>query len=279
MQAVATLVDGARAVLGTADAAAKARASRQTAELWRAGKLAPPDPSFPYPAPPDRPARPDRPALLPPRDMPRRGGGFKGRLALLHALAHIELNAIDLAWDLVARFPAEGPPRRFLDDWVAVGDDEARHFLMLSGRLADLGGRYGDLPAHDGLWRAALATRHDILARLAVIPMVLEARGLDVAPAMIARLEPHDPETARLLDVIYRDEISHVAAGRRWFEHICDKRGLAPEATFHALVRRHFRGRIKAPFNAGARSRAGLRAAYYAPLEATAMPEASAKSP
>ncbi len=281
MQAVTTLIDGARAVLGTADAVAKARASRQTAALWRAGKLAPPDPSLPFAAPPDRPARPDRPALLPPRDMPKRGRGFqgRGRLALLHSLAHIELNAIDLAWDLVARFPAEALPRRFFDDWVAVGDDEARHFLMLDGRLADLGGHYGDLPAHDGLWQAAHDTRLDILARLAVVPMVLEARGLDVAPAMIARLEPHDPEVARILDVIYRDEINHVAAGRRWFEHICDKRGIAPEATFHVLVRRHFRGRIKAPFNAEARSRAGLGAAYYAPLEAAAMPEASAESP
>lgn len=281
MEAVATLIDGARAVLGTADAAAKARVSRQTAELWRAGKLAPPDPSFPTAAPPERPARSERPVLLAPRDMPKRGRGFtgRGRLALLHALAHIELNAIDLAWDIIARFPAEALPQRFFDDWVAVGDDEARHFLMLNGRLADLGARYGDLPAHDGLWQAAEETRHDILARLAVVPMVLEARGLDVTPAMMARLEPHDPETARLLDIIYGDEINHVAAGRRWFEHICDKRDIAPEATFHVLVRRHFKGRIKAPFNVEARSRAGLRAAYYAPLEAAAMSGIGSESP
>ena len=141
-------------------------------------------------APPDRPARPERPVLLPPREMPRRRnfGSPAGRIALLHALAHIELNAIDLAWDIVGRFPAPELPRRFFDDWTEIAAEEAEHFALLAARLEGFGARYGDLPAHDGLWEAAVATRHDLLARLAIVPLVLEARGLDVTPEMADRL-------------------------------------------------------------------------------------------
>ena len=131
--------------------------------------------------PPRRPARPERPQLLPPKMMPRRRnfGSPTGRIALLHAIAHIEVNALDLGWDIVARFRGERLPREFFADWAGVAADEARHFEWLSARLADLGRRYGDLPAHDGLWEAAAATAHDLIARLAVVPLVLEARGLD----------------------------------------------------------------------------------------------------
>ena len=219
--------------------------------------------------PPDRPARPLRPELRPPRDMPKRGKAQSraGRAALLHAVAHIELNAIDLACDIVARFAKAGLPREFFDDWTRVAGDEARHFRLLCGRLSELETRYGDLPAHDGLWEAAEATGHDILARLAVVPLVLEARGLDVTPAMMANLrKAGDTASAEVLGVIYDDEISHVAAGRRWFEHICAGRGLDPVPTYHELVRRHFRGALKPPFNTEARGRAGFSAAYYAPL-------------
>lgn len=186
-----------------------------------------------------------------------------GRIALLHALAHIEFNAIDLAWDIAARFP--GMPRAFYDDWIAVGADEARHFVLLEKRLSALGGSYGDLPAHDGLWQAAKDTADDILARLAIVPLVLEARGLDVTPGMIERLHrAGDASSAAILEIIYREEVGHVAAGMRWFRHVCAERDLEPEATWKTIVASRFRGRIKPPFNQDARSRAGLPEAYYA---------------
>ncbi|MGF1607854.1 MAG: ferritin-like domain-containing protein, partial [Kiloniellales bacterium] len=216
--------------------------------------------------PPLRPARPERPVLWLPRELPRRriGQGSAGRVALLHALAHIELNAIDLAWDIIARFAAEGLPRAFHDDWLSVAADEARHFTLLDERLAELGANYGDLPAHDGLWQAAEETAHDLLARLAVVPLVLEARGLDVTPAMIAKLRAvGDENSAARLRVIYDDEIGHVAAGKRWFDWLCERRGQAPRQTWQSLVRRHFKGALKPPFNKAGRAAAGLPAAFY----------------
>ena len=260
----ASLGEAAVAVLTTGEAAAKAAASRQAAEAWRAGRL---DGTCRTP-PPDRPARPARPKLLAPAHMPKRGrgGSHANRVALLHAVAHIELNAIDLAWDMVARFGGD-MPRGFLDDWVGVADDEARHFGLIADRLADLGAAYGDLPAHDGLWQSALATRDHLAARLAVVPMVLEARGLDVTPAMIARLKRlGDSESAAALATIYDEEIGHVAAGRRWFDVVCRRDGLDPETAFHDLVRRYFKGTLKRPFNHPARDAAGLDAAFYEPL-------------
>ena len=178
-----SLCQAAVAVLRTAEPAEKVKLSHAAAAGWRSGAID----DVGSAAPPARPARPPRPELRPPRDMPKRRAGGTGRVALLHALAHIELNAIDLAWDIVARFTGEALPRAFYDDWVKVADEEAKHFGLLAGRLMALGAAYGDLPAHDGLWQAAEATAHDLLARLAVVPLVLEARGLDVAPAMIAR--------------------------------------------------------------------------------------------
>ena len=255
------------AVLAEPDPAAKARRSRGVAADWRGGRLA----EAGGLRPPDRPARPARPLLCPPREVPRRkiGPAPAGRTALLHALAHIELNAIDLAWDMVARFSGEGLPHAFLDDWVKVADEEAKHFTLLSGRLSALGAAYGDLPAHDGLWQAAEATAHDLLARLAVVPLVLEARGLDVTPAMIAKLEAAgDDESAAVLRVIYADEIGHVAIGKRWFDWLCARRGVAPQETWRSLVRCHFKGALKPPFNAEARESAGFPAGYYAGLEA-----------
>src|SRR5204863_9858080 len=185
-------------------------------------------------------------------DMPKRRnfGSQAGRIALLHALAHIELNAIDLAWDILARFGDPALPRGFHDDWVGVAAEEAEHFALLIGRLAALGAGYGDLPAHDGLWEAAAATADDLLARLAVVPLVLEARGLDVTPEMILRLErAGDAASAAILRRIYRDEIGHVAAGMRWLEWLCREQGLDPEAVFHDRVGRQFTGFVKPPFN------------------------------
>ena len=262
-----TVAEAALGVLAAADPAAKAARAGALAAAWRDGAIA----GIGSAEPPDRPARPARPVLRPPRDMKRRGKARSaaGRIALLHALAHIELNAIDLACDLLARFAGDGLPRAFFDDWITVADEEARHFTLLSDRLAALGASYGDLPAHDGLWQAAAETAHDLLARLAVVPMVLEARGLDVTPPMIENLRrAGDTASVAILEIIYRDEIGHVAAGRRWFEHVCAARGLDPVPTYHRLVRRHFRGALKPPFNDDARGRAGMDAAYYAPLAA-----------
>jgi uncharacterized ferritin-like protein (DUF455 family) len=258
-----SLAEAAVAVLTAAEAAAKAAAGRAAAAAWREGAIE----TVGKAMPPDRPARPARPELKRPGDMPKRGAGASaaGRIALLHAIAHIELNAIDLAWDIIARFAEERLPRAFFDDWVKVADEEAKHFTLLSGRLAALGAAYGDLPAHDGLWEAAEATAHDLLARLAVVPLVLEARGLDVTPAMIARMRRFgDDETAAVLTTIYEDEIGHVAAGMRWFAFECEHRGLAPEPAWRALVAAHFKGALKPPFNDEARAQAGLAPSFYA---------------
>ena len=205
--------------------------------------------------------------------MPRRRnfGSAAGRTALLHSLAHIELNAIDLAWDIIARFAASGVPRAFFDDWVGVAAEEARHFLLLSERLGAFGASYGDLPAHDGLWEAAAATAGDLLARLAVVPLVLEARGLDVTPAMAARLDrAGDRQSAAVLQLIYEQEIGHVAIGRRWFDFRCHAEGLIPAQVFHDRVNRFFNGDLKPPFNRAAREAAGFPASYYEPLAVSA---------
>lgn len=260
-----TLARAACQVLGTADAAGKAAASRAAAAAWREGRIA----VIGRNRPPDRPARPERPVLRPPRDMPRRRAGRTeaGRVALLHALAHIELNAIDLAWDIIARFTDEEPPRGFTDDWVRVADEEAKHYLLLAARLRDFGAAYGDLPAHDGLWQAAGDTAHDLLARLAVVPLVLEARGLDVTPGMIDRMRAFgDDASAAVLETIYDDEIGHVAVGARWFGWLCEERGVGPASTWRALVARHFKGALKPPFNDAARRKAGMPADFYREL-------------
>jgi uncharacterized ferritin-like protein (DUF455 family) len=203
--------------------------------------------------------------------MPKRRnfGTPAGGIALLHALAHIELNAIDLAWDVIARFASAERQREFYDDWVGVAAEEAEHFALLADRLAVLGSAYGELPAHDGLWEAAAETSDDLLARLAVVPLVLEARGLDVTPEMILRLErAGDRDSAAILQRVYQDEIGHVAVGARWFERLCREHGLDPQAAFHDRVRRYFKGVLKAPFNRDARDLAGLAAGYYEPLAA-----------
>ena len=261
---LATLTGAAVAVLEAADPALKARLSREAAEAWRRGAIA----DVGTGTPPARPARPEQPPLMAPRHVPRRriSAGPRGRIALLHALAHIELNAVDLAWDLIARFAGPELPRAFADDWVKVAEEEAKHFGLLSRRLQELGARYGDLPAHDGLWQAAEATAHDLLARLAVVPLVLEARGLDVTPPMIAKLKAAEDEaSAAILETIYQDEIGHVAIGRRWFEWLCETRGLAPARAWQDQVRRHFRGALKPPFNEAARAAAGFPATTYLP--------------
>ena len=263
----------AREIVLASDPAQKVRLAHAARSAWDEGRLSLGNVSSPH-AMPARPGRPERPELLPPRAMPRRTtSGEKGRFALLHALAHIELNAVDMTWDLIGRFAHIPMPSQYFDDWVRVGQEEAAHFELVSRRLADLGGTYGDLPAHDGLWQSAQATRHDLLARLAVVPLVLEARGLDVGPSMIASLsQSGDKASAAVLEVIYRDEKHHVAIGMRWFRFMCQRHGVPPEATFHELVRANFRGPVKPPFNDRARAEAGLTPGFYKPLTAFGAP-------
>ncbi len=250
--------EAANEVLMTADPDEKARLGRSHANSWFTDKLAH---DFPQP-PPDRPARPDKPRLLMPRYMPKR----HNMVALLHAITHIELNAIDLAWDMVARF-GQNMPRSFIDDWVRVADDEARHFRMLCDRLSSYDASYGDLPAHDGLWQSAMDTAHDLKARLAIVPLVLEARGLDVTPSIIARFDKaQDQESAQVLKIIYEEEISHVHAGQKWFKYLCEGQEIEPKQCYQRLVRQYFKGQIKPPFNTKARDQAGFEVDFYLPL-------------
>ena len=206
---------------------------------------------------------------MPPRGVPRRRitAGSAGRIALLHAIAHIELNAIDLALDMSrAGLLVRNLPKDFYNDWLGVADDESRHFLMLSDRLAQLGAAYGDLPAHDGR-QAADATKHDLLARLAIAPLVLEARGLDVTPAMIEKLtNVGDPDSAAALNIIMTDEVGHVAVGKRWFDYVCGLDRLDPVSSWHRLVTQYFHGDLKPPFNIAARDAAKFSSAFYGPL-------------
>ncbi|WP_202396201.1 ferritin-like domain-containing protein [Stappia sediminis] len=263
----ASLEEGARAIVAEADTARKVELAYATSRAWFRRELSLRRGSGPL-AMPDRPGRPDKPVLLPPRDMPRRSvGGEAGRIALVHSLAHIELNAVDLTWDLIGRFAHAKMPRSYFDDWVQVGLEEAKHFSLLERRLEDLDSHYGALPAHDGLWQAAQATGHDLAARLAIIPLVLEARGLDITPGMIEKSGAlGDTQTASILEIIYRDEKRHVAFGAKWFRYICDRQGLKPESRFQQLVRTHFKGGLKPPFNDRARSEAGLTPGFYRPL-------------
>lgn len=257
-----SLGEAARGVLLTPDPHDKRRAARSLARAWRQGKLE----HRCDVAMPDRPAWPTAPELLAPNQMPKRGkgGSERGRIALLHALAHIEFVAIDLAVDLIGRFGGEFP-RSFVDDWIGVAADEAMHFALLDRRLRSLDSHYGALPAHAGLWEAAEATADDALARLAIVPMVLEARGLDVTPATIDRfLGVGDEVSARILARIYTDEIRHVTAGTVWFGWMCDERGFNAVETWHALVKLRFRGSLKPPFNDSARHDAGLTQEFYA---------------
>jgi uncharacterized ferritin-like protein (DUF455 family) len=245
-----------RAALLTGEPRAKVMAAREVARDWRLGRLA-----FAFDDPmPDRPARPAAPELLPPGRMPRRkkAGSERNRIALWHSLAHIEFVAIDLALDMAGRFGAE-MGEAFVTDFLAVAADEAMHFALIERRLWSMGSRYGALPAHDGLWQAAEETAHDVAARLAIVPMVLEARGLDVTPATLERVRAQGDKTgARILERILNDEIRHVAVGASHFNACARNRGADAESYWISLVRKHFRGGLKAPFNDSARQAAGL---------------------
>ncbi|MEO0057525.1 MAG: hypothetical protein RIT17_978 [Pseudomonadota bacterium] len=261
MQTVASAI---RAALLMPAPRAKCFATREVARAWRSGKLA-----WRFDVTmPDVPAWPDAPELLAPNQMPKRGkgGSERGRIALWHSLAHIEFVAIDLALDMAGRF-GESMGEEFVSDFLSVAADEAMHFALLARKLESLGSHYGALPAHAGLWEAAHATRGDVAARLAVVPMVLEARGLDVTPATLERVAAAgDGHGAKILKRILDDEIRHVAFGTKHFLRCAEIQRQAPEPLWQTLVKQHFRGLIKPPFNDSARLAAGLSREFYAEI-------------
>ncbi|MGB5600697.1 MAG: ferritin-like domain-containing protein [Thiothrix litoralis] len=214
------------------------------------------------------PGRPAKPELVHPKQVKQRKLTTpEGRRALLHAVAHIEFNAINLALDAVYRF--RDLPEAYYGDWLQVAAEEAYHFSLLRERLRELDCTYGELPAHNGLWEQACKTDHDVLIRMALVPRVLEARGLDVTPGMMQRLrEVGDEPTIAIVEIILRDEIGHVRIGSHWFRYCCAQRGLEPEATFRQLIREVLQGPLRGPFYTEARLQAGFSANELAQLEA-----------
>ncbi|KAJ4766569.1 hypothetical protein LUZ62_031855 [Rhynchospora pubera] len=306
-----TLVEAALRILNEADPVQKARLGEDTGRRWLDGSISLAyRPSDPLPQVPDRPARLSTVKLVAPNEMHKlgKGGSLQSRQAMVHSLVHTESWAIDLSWDIIARFGTqELMPREFFTDFVMVALDEGRHFTLLSARLEEMGSFYGALPAHDGLWDSALETSSDLLSRLAVEHCVHEARGLDVLPTTIERFRKGGDEiTAKLLEsVIYPEEITHCAAGIRWFRYLSlrsqtkvqqnpssledavntktsedleeafqqldtannqseDEKAVIQK--FHSVVRRHFHGPLKPPFNVEARKAAGFDPEWYEPL-------------
>lgn len=225
---------------------------------WLSGKVNPASDAARIPV--DRPGRPDKPEQVPPQKVPRRRADtLPGRAALIHALAHIEFNAINLALDAAHRFVAM--PVAYYADWLRVADEEALHFELLSAHLATLGHGYvyGDFPAHDGLWDMAQKTAHDPLVRMALVPRVLEARGLDATPLIIDKLRAaNDLRMVEILALIERDEVGHVAIGSHWFDWLCKARGLDSAAMFRQLLVDYDAPPLKPPFNLAARRQAGF---------------------
>lgn len=247
-----------RAALAECDVEAKLASAARLWSDWQAGRLA--LEAWTDPEPVIEAGRPPRPELVPPQQVPRRELSHpEGHAALIHALAHIEFTAINLAVDAAYRF--QGLPGAFYADWLKVAAEEAYHFRLLRDHLRGLGHDYGDFPAHGGLWELAVKTTHDPLARMALVPRLMEARGLDATPGIRRKLAAHgDMAGAAILDIILRDEITHVAAGDRWFRHLCAERGLTPEATWRRLVQDYDVPKPRRPFNEAARRAAGFSA-------------------
>jgi uncharacterized ferritin-like protein (DUF455 family) len=270
------LFDWARRCLDSCDPEEKTALTAQAFTELLAGELSLESVAAPLPF--ADAGRPARPKLVPPRNLPRRSPASReGRIALLHAIAHIEFNAINLAWDAVYRF--RGLPARYYHDWARVAAEEAYHYRLLAARLAELSSAYGALDAHDGLWAAAARTAHDPLVRMALVPRVLEARGLDVTPGMIERLhKAGDSASVALLEIILRDEIGHVEIGTRWFHYLCAQRQLDPEQTFSALLDEYMQGQVRSPFHYEARRRAGFSDSEMHHLESMAKKDRQVKS-
>lgn len=263
-----SLCEMAVAVLMTPDAREKTALSRRYAAEWQQAKTDGVVIEIGKATPPMQPARPAKPELLAPRDVPRRRPGTEaGRLAILHAVAHIELNAVDLHWDIIARFSEINMPGGFYDDWVKCADEESKHFNLIADCLETAGSHYGAMPAHAGMWRAAEDTAEDFMGRLAVVPMVLEARGLDVTPGMIKVFEKSgQDDVVGAMETIYAEEVAHVAYGSKWFHYLCGRHDMDPKPTFHSLVRQYFHSKLKPPFNEEKRAEAGIPPDFYWPL-------------
>jgi len=250
------------------DVDTKLAMTQAAAKAWRTDSLS--DQSDDQPQAINEPGRPEKPELVMPTSVPRRGlGSPEGKAALIHALAHIEFNAIHLAWDAVYRF--RNMPRQFITDWIQVADEEAYHFGLLRGRLRELGYDYGDFPAHNGLWDMARKTSHDVMVRMALVPRILEARGLDVTPAIMHRLRSTgESKTSDILEIILNDEVGHVRIGSHWFAYECEQRGLDMESTFRDLIVQYYEGDLRGPFNIDARMKAGFSEAELRALETLA---------
>lgn len=250
------LFETAAACIAACDPDDKCRLTHAAADAWANGQLDSLAETDPLPM--AEAGRPDKPELVAPRDLrSRKLGSRKGHAALIHSIAHIEFNAINLAWDAVYRF--RDMPTDYFGDWIRVAREEACHFQLLRSHLRVLGFDYGDFVAHNGLWEMAQKTAHDGLVRMALVPRVLEARGLDVTPAMIARLKKlGDHRAVEILDIILREEVGHVEIGTRWYRYYCEQRGLDAEETFRDLLNEYMKGAIRGPFHYAARRQAGF---------------------
>ncbi|KAI5626218.1 hypothetical protein C0J50_14208 [Silurus asotus] len=266
-----TLCFWATKILCTPDPQEKVALTKQVQSWWDTGEIT----EIGECAPPAQPSRIDSLTVVEPGKIKRgKGGTQASRIALLHSLANIEQWAIDLSWDIIARFSTvklssgDSLPRAFFSDFVKVAGDEAKHYELLEQRIKEHGSSFGALPVHNGLWQSAADTSHDLLARLAIVHMVHEARGLDVHPQTLSRFAAQgDTSSVKILEVIYADEITHVAAGLRWFTYICSKEERDCLATFHNLVKLHFKGYLKPPFNTEGRKTAGMTEEVYIALQ------------
>ncbi len=252
------LYESTHACLIQNDIAVKISAVARLYQQWQVGELSRDEATSPTIETIEIPGRPDKPDLIPVKQLKQRKLGSElGRATLIHAICHIEFNAINLALDAVYRF--REMPDQYYADWLKVASEEAYHFSLLSERLQELGYKYGDFPAHNGLWEMVLKTAHDVLIRMALVPRVLEARGLDVTPAMMDKLlVVGDEKTVDILTIILRDEIGHVKIGSHWFKWCCEQKAYQPEETFRALISEYMGGGLRGPFNERDRLKAGF---------------------
>ncbi len=260
------LFSATAAVLQCSDLQQKLSGTTRLLQRWRAGELDLEETASPQIT--LTAGRPAQPELVAPRRLrSRRLGTAAGHAAMIHAIAHIEFNAINLALDAVYRF--RQLPRDYYDDWLRIADEERHHFQLITERLQQLGYHYGDFPAHNGLWERAEETATDPLLRMALVPRLLEARGLDVNPMIMEKLyRIGDHDTLPILEVILQDEIGHVEAGTVWFRHLCAERGVEPDGEFEQLVRSHMAHTIRAPFHRQGRIKAGFSERELAFLDA-----------
>lgn len=275
LESPTTLTDWACLILRTADPDQKVALTREALKHLRSGTFSYPEGIVGSHTPPDKPPRPAIRSDVKPAKMGK-PGSLRSQLVYLHNITHIEQWAIDLAWDLIARFARpfssssqdgeqETMPLAFFEDLANIAEEEAKHFSLLRERLEAKGAFYGQFKTQDGLWDSAEATKGDIKARLSIVCLVHEARGLDVNPAQITKFrEADDVETAKVMEIVHADEITHVAAGHRYLTYVCEKEKLSPVSVFRDAVSKHFAGRLRGPFNTDDRAKAGMKEDWYA---------------